>query len=248
MGVNKMNEKYLIESNGQRYGPADLDQLIQWVAEGRIVSTTVLINAETSERKLAGDHADLRSWFPPQPPASAPGGATSYQAPSQQGRAGDVGGLSGIGGGAYTGGYQQQQQQQQMPRPPEPYGGGYQQAVRPGYGPGMYDVGSNNDSGTGATARLPAELQGVNLGAFAIPIWWSIFNRSYIGLLALIPCVGVIMSVVLLFKGNEWAWQNRRFESIEHFRQVQQAWQKWGIAVFIINIIWAIISLIGRNN
>src|SRR6476469_999290 len=109
MTGNTMREKYLIESNGQVYGPADVDQLIQWVAEGRIVSSTTLINAETSERKLAGDHAELRSWFAPTPPTGpSPTGATSYDAPpQQQGRAGDYG-SPGVTGGGYSGGYQQQ--------------------------------------------------------------------------------------------------------------------------------------------
>lgn len=220
-----MREKYLIESNGQMYGPADVDQLIQWVAEGRIVASTTLINAETSERKLAGDHAELRSWFAPNPPATPPTGATSYPAPPQHG---PTGGYGNPGGG-----YQQQQMQ---PPQQQPWSGGYAQQAPPGYGGRMYDT-TNNDSGTGSAARLPAELQGLNFGAFAIPIWWSVFNKWYIGILAFIPCVSPIISIILLIKGNEWAWQNRRFESIEQFRQVQSAWAKWGIAVFIFNVI-----------
>lgn len=241
-----MREKYLIESDGQVYGPADVDQLIQWVAEGRVVATTTLIHAETSERKLAGDHAELRSWFAPTPPTTPSAGATSYQAPPQQGSAGDYGSPGGTGVGGYPGGYQQQQ----MQRPQQPWSGNYQQPGTPGYGPQMYDV-RGNDSGAGAMAQLPAELQGMNFGAFAIPIWWGIFNQSFLGLLAFIPCLNLIVSVVMLFKGNEWAWQNRRFDSVEHFRQVQRAWQKWGVAVFIFNTIWAIgwfLSLFSGGN
>ncbi|MBC8138583.1 MAG: hypothetical protein H8F28_22110 [Fibrella sp.] len=242
-----MREKYLIESNGQVYGPADVDQLIQWVAEGRVVSTTTLINAETSERKLAGDHAELRSWFAPTPPTTPSTGATAYQTPPPQGRAGDYPSPGGSGVGGYPGGYGQQQRQQP---PQQPWSGSYQQPIAPGYGAQMYGDRSN-DSGTGAMARLPAELQGVNFGAFAIPIWWGIFNQSFLGLLAFIPCLSPIVSIVMLFKGNEWAWQNRRFESVEHFRQVQRAWQNWGIAAFILNVIWGIgwlISVFAGNN
>lgn len=230
-----MREKYLIESNGQVYGPADVDQLIQWVAEGRVVASTTLINAETSERKLAGDHAELRSWFAPGPPPTTPTGATTYQSPPPQGRAGDYGPPPGTGVGGYPGGYQQQQMQQ----PQQPW---TLQPGTPGYGAQMYGD-TRNDSGMGSRAQLPAELQGVNFGAFAIPFWWGIFNQSFIGLLAFIPCLSWIVAIVMLFKGNEWAWQNRRFESIEHFRQVQKAWQTWGIFAFILNVIGTIIWL-----
>ncbi len=228
-----MREKYLIESNGQVYGPADVDQLIQWVAEGRVVAQTTLIHAESGERKLASDHAELRSWFAPTSPTP---GATAFQTPPPpQGRAGD-GNATGVGG--YPGGYAQQQRE--MPR--QPWSGDYQQSAPVpyrGYGYG------ENDSGTGAMAQLPAELQGVNFGAFFASLLWSIFNKSYLGLLVLVPAIGWVVPFILLFKGNEWAWQNRRFESVEQFRQVQQAWALWGVVFFLINGVFWLLMILG---
>lgn len=44
--------KYFVEFSGQRYGPADLDLLRQWVQEGRIGPDAILIE-EASQRHLA---------------------------------------------------------------------------------------------------------------------------------------------------------------------------------------------------
>jgi hypothetical protein len=73
-----------------------------------------------------------------------------------------------------------------------------------------------------------------NWGAFLLSPIWSICNKSWIGLFSLVPCVGTIMSIVLGLKGNEWAWQNRRWESVEQFKETQTVWMWWGIASFAV--------------
>lgn len=98
----------------------------------------------------------------------------------------------------------------------------------------------DNDSGTGAAARLPGELSGLNGGAFVNPLFWSGAHNCYFGLLCFVPWVGLIVPFVLLVKGNEWAWQHRRFESIEHFRAVQSAWAKWGWVCAVIYVAIAV--------
>ena len=52
--------------------------------------------------------------------------------------------------------------------------------------------------------------------------------------LTLLPFVGELMRIVLLFKGNEWAWQNRRWDSREQFKRVQTWWNRVGVAVFLL--------------
>lgn len=99
--------------------------------------------------------------------------------------------------------------------------------------PGMLQ----NDSGTGPTAVLPAELKGVNVGAFFLNWIWAIAHSTWIGLLCFVPYVGVVMQFVLLFKGNEYAWQNRRWDSIEHFKEVQKKWQNWGIGLLVAGVV-----------
>jgi TM2 domain-containing membrane protein YozV len=45
---------FLIGADGNRYGPADIDTLVQWVGEGRIVASTLLIERGT-EREVRAD-------------------------------------------------------------------------------------------------------------------------------------------------------------------------------------------------
>lgn len=101
-----------------------------------------------------------------------------------------------------------------------------------------------NDSGTGATAVLPPELQGFNWGALLMNWIWSIAHNSWIGLIALVPYVGFVMAIVLGFKGNEWAWQNRKWDSVEHFRATQKVWTKWGVGILIFGLVVGIGSTI----
>ncbi len=90
-----------------------------------------------------------------------------------------------------------------------------------------------NDSGEGEDSELPPQLRGLNWAAFFLGWIWGIAHNLLISLLTLIPYVGFIMNFVLLFKGNEWAWQNRRFKSVEHFKKVQRIWLVWGILYFL---------------
>ncbi len=99
-----------------------------------------------------------------------------------------------------------------------------------------------NDSGTGATAVLPPELRGVNVGAFFLNWIWAIAHSTWLGLLCLVPYVGFVMSFVLLFKGNEWAWQNRRWDSIEQFKEVQKKWATWGIIILVAGVVIGVLA------
>ena len=134
-------------------------------------------------------------------------------------------------------------QQSPYGQPPPPYGqqpGGVWPPPANVQGQGYY--GSMNDSGSGSMAQLPLELRGFNWGAFLLSWIWSIGNQSYIGLLSLIPYVGFIMHFVLGFKGNEWAWQNRRWESVEHFRSVQRIWTMWGVGIFVGSFVLGLLA------
>lgn len=81
-----------------------------------------------------------------------------------------------------------------------------------------------------AYSELPEGIKGWSWGAFIFGWIWAIFNRTWIGILGLIPIVGFVMSFVLGFKGREWAWKNKQWESVEHFKRVQK---NWSIAGFI---------------
>ena len=110
-----------------------------------------------------------------------------------------------------------------------------------------------NDSGQGAGSVLPAELEGWNWGGFLLTWVWAIGNRVWIGLAALapVPMAGLAIAILLGIKGNEWAWQNKKWQSIEHFRRTQRIWLYWGIAaliapfVLILGVTLIIIGILG---
>ena len=41
------------------------------------------------------------------------------------------------------------------------------------------------------------------------------------------------MSIYLGIKGRELAWQNKRWDSVEHFNSVQKRWSIWGLVVVV---------------
>lgn len=93
---------------------------------------------------------------------------------------------------------------------------------------------------------IPWEIRGWNWGAFGWTWIWGLGNDTYIALLALIPIVNLVMIFVLGAKGNEWAWRNGHWDSIEHFKAVQRRWTvAWLIFLAIIVAIIVAVILIG---
>ena len=109
-----------------------------------------------------------------------------------------------------------------------------------------------NTSGHGKMAAVPPEVRGWSWGAFLLTWIWGVGNGTYRAFWCFFPIVNIFMGIALGLKGREWAWRNRRWESVEHFNQVQR---KWGIAglVFILVLFafWGIVTLstfIALNN
>ena len=104
-----------------------------------------------------------------------------------------------------------------------------------------------NTSGQGKSAVIPDEIRKWNWGALFLNLIWGLGNRTYIALLCLIPIVGVVMAFVLGAKGNKWAWQNKRWKSIEHFKRVQKIWSWVGLAVFLFLLFGIIPNIVIPN-
>jgi len=123
-----------------------------------------------------------------------------------------------------------------------------------------------NTSGLGSSAIGPKEVRGWNWGAFLLGWIWAIGNKSWIGVfLGLFAwiiyivatqynsewigwLISIVISVVLALKGSEWAWQNKRWDSVEHFKGTQKKWRNWGMGAFIVSlVIGIIIGLPGYN-
>lgn len=87
---------------------------------------------------------------------------------------------------------------------------------------------------------LPEGVKGWSWGAFWFSWIWAIFNKTWIGLLALIPLVNLVMMVILGLKGREWAWRNKAWSSVEHFNRVQRKWSIAGWIVMAVGLLFGI--------
>ncbi len=109
-----------------------------------------------------------------------------------------------------------------------------------------------NTSGQGKTAVVPQEVRGLAWGAFFWTFIWGIFNRTWIALLVFVPLIGFVMPFVLLFKGREWAWRNRHWDSVEHFNKVQRRWAMAFLvillAAFLLGIILAVMAPVTEDH
>ncbi len=101
-----------------------------------------------------------------------------------------------------------------------------------------------NNSGQGKGIIPPEGVKGWSWGAFLLNWIWSIGNRTWIGLFALFPYIGFIMTIILGIKGREWAWRNKRWESVDHFQAVQKKWSFWGVMILLISAILGILAAI----
>jgi hypothetical protein len=71
-----------------------------------------------------------------------------------------------------------------------------------------------NTSGQGAQSMIPLEILGWSWGAFTMNWVWGLFNRTNIALLMFVPFVNLVMCVMLGRRGNEWAWRNKKWDSV----------------------------------
>ncbi len=90
----------------------------------------------------------------------------------------------------------------------------------------------------GLNGPLPAELHRWSWAAFLMNWVWGIAHNVWIALLMFIPFVNFFMVIYLGIKGNELAWKNRKFESVEQFKQVQKMWTYWGIGITGIGLLF----------
>jgi hypothetical protein len=105
----------------------------------------------------------------------------------------------------------------------------------------MNSMATENTSGQGAMAVVPREIEGWNWGAFLLTWIWGLGNNVLIALLMFVPMVNIVMWFVLGAKGSEWAWRNKRWDSVEEFRRVQRTWTKWGVIVALASLALATI-------
>ncbi len=123
----------------------------------------------------------------------------------------------------------------------------------------------NGNPGIAIGEAIPDGVKGWSWGAFWFNWIWAIGNKTWIGLLGLIPWVWAIgnmawsgfpplnpivslisfaMAIVLGIKGREWAWKNNQWDSLEHFNRVQKKWSFWGWVILFGPLVIGILAAI----
>lgn len=99
-----------------------------------------------------------------------------------------------------------------------------------------------NTSGHGDYSIVPAEIKKWNWGAFWLTGLWGLFNRTYIALLILVPIINIAVPFYLGAKGNELAWRNKSWSSVEEFKAEAKL---WNIIGWVFGIILILITTYG---
>lgn len=106
-----------------------------------------------------------------------------------------------------------------------------------------------NNSGKGKEIAVPDVVKNrFNWGAFFLGWIWGIGNKSYLTFLSFatilvcwIPFIGSLapigLSIWFGIKGNEWAWQNKKFASVEAFHNYQKKWAIVGLVIVVLSIL-----------
>ncbi|GAA0709590.1 hypothetical protein ISN75_01915 [Dyella marensis] len=111
-----------------------------------------------------------------------------------------------------------------------------------------------NTSGGGRKAVVPPEIDKWNWGAFFLTWIWGAANNTPIAFLMFVPIVNIPMWVILGIKGSAWAWQNKRWESVEAFKRTQRKWAMWGPVVLVALVLavgglfWSVISIMKSSD
>lgn len=87
---------------------------------------------------------------------------------------------------------------------------------------------------TVSDAALSAELAKWNWGAFLLGPIWGIGHGVFRSLLTFVPFYGFYEWFMLGRNGNRWAWDARRWESVESFHKTQRKWATWAIVVDVL--------------
>jgi len=110
-----------------------------------------------------------------------------------------------------------------------------------------------NTSGMGSSQLVPPEIaRGWNWGAFGLTPLWGIAHNTWLALLCfsvfLCPPFGIltwgIVALIMGAFGNQWAWQNRRWQSVEQFYEVQRKWALWGLATSGVGLLFFIFAVL----
>lgn len=106
--------------------------------------------------------------------------------------------------------------------------------------------------------QQPSTLNKWNWGAFFLfgiwgpfnGCWWALIVYVFVIICSFIPILGILAAIAGLgfqiacgIKGNDWAWNNKEWRSIEDFEHTQTLWSRAGVIVFTVSILLSLISM-----
>ena len=105
-----------------------------------------------------------------------------------------------------------------------------------------------NNYGQGGGTDIPEDIRNKwNWGAFLLNWIWGIGNSVWIALLVFVPFVNLVMPFILGAKGNKWAWESKRWDSVEQFQKTQRTWAVWGTVIFVPYVLLTLLAVITLN-
>ena len=100
----------------------------------------------------------------------------------------------------------------------------------------------DNTSAQGKGSAVPEEIKGLSWGGFFWNWIWAVVNNAGLLWILIGFFFSPVASIFLLIKGNELAWQNKRWDSVEAFKSHQRKWAIAGLILIGFSVAIACIS------
>jgi hypothetical protein len=209
-----VNQYFVLADDGTKYGPADIANLNQWIADGRLLPTTLLEQEGSGITFRASAVTGLN--FPTdsiysQPPTVPSSSASSPGSPSP--------GAYGASN-AYSS-YGSQESSAYAAYPRMGYDGN--QVLPKGFNWGAFYFNW---------------IWGLNHRKYLMLISLVIGFIPYVGIL------GLPLAIWFGFQGNQWAWESGRFTTIEDMMACQRIWAKWALGIFLASLVIGVVAVI----
>jgi hypothetical protein len=271
---------FVVAADGQKYGPAPIDTLNLWSAEGRITAETLLESVSTGLQLPASRILSHLAVPTPLVSTTEQASSAASAAPSQAIQIP----MSAAPGDTIIHGRNADTPSTEAPAP----------SYVPLYGPSTSATSGavtgstiplrpeqwTNTSGTNTDVPPKIASMKWNWGAFGLGwIWLCGMNRVLAGILLLIGfmlfgvilgavvsainhhvinsatwavtgftyAIGLVIQIYLGKNGNSIAWRYRKFDSVQHFIDVQTKWSMAGIIYYMCSLAYTAISLIGMS-
>ena len=120
--------------------------------------------------------------------------------------------------------------------------------------PAQQAIGSAFQNSSGQRGDVPDEVSNIgwSWGAFGLGMIWlmshgmAIWGIGWLTTALILSHAGIggvaglfgglAASVVCGINGNKWAWQNRTYRDLHHFRAVEAIWANWGIGMMVAGL------------